>query len=198
MQSTRERILHYLEGHPPASAEELGRYLEMTPANIRYHLDILEEEGLIHVVGKRPTGGAGRPILLYSLTSFSLGDNLEPLLKGIFAMLGASDHMDQTLEKVAQQMIRGKLLETKNRIERFNQGIEVLNSMNYHANWEARPYGPRIELRHCPYRELAKDYPILCQLDHKLLEGLFNTPLSVIQLQTKQESPFSTCIFHSE
>jgi predicted ArsR family transcriptional regulator len=54
----------------------------MTPANIRYHLDILEKEGLVQVGDKRPTGGAGRPILLYRLTSFSLGDNMIPLLEG--------------------------------------------------------------------------------------------------------------------
>ena len=199
MQPTRERILHYLGGHPPTSAEELGRYLEMTPANIRYHLEILEDEGLVHVVGKRPTGGAGRPILLYSLTSASLGENLEPLLEGFFAMLQGSDNVDQALEEVAKYIIQERHQETKNRVERFNKGIEVLNSMNYHANWVASPHGPRIELRHCPYRDLAQDYSILCQLDHKLLQVLFSTELTVFQLRTRQENPLSSpCIFQAE
>ena len=155
MQSTRERILAYLNDHPPSSAEEIGRYLEMTPANIRYHLEILEGEGYVGVSGKRSPGGAGRPILLYSLTSFSLGENLIPLLEGFLSLLNQSESPDQVMNEVAANLIQGKVAGKRNRVARFNQGVELLNTMHYHASWEARPQGPRVELRHCPYQDLA-------------------------------------------
>jgi predicted ArsR family transcriptional regulator len=198
MQVTRERILAYLADHPPSSAEEIGRYLEMTPANIRYHLDILEREGLIQIAGKRPTGGAGRLILLYRLTSFSLGENLVPLLEALLETLPAAASLDQTLEAISDNLLQGKAAERRNRVQRFNQGVEFLNTMHYHASWEARPQGPRVELRHCPYRDLPRRHPLLCQLDQQLLNDVFGAEFKAVQLRTKEERPFSPCIFQTE
>jgi len=198
MQSTRERILAYLNDHPPSSAEEIGRYLEMTPANIRYHLEILEGEGYVGVSGKRSPGGAGRPILLYSLTSFSLGENLIPLLEGFLSLLNQSESPDQVMNEVAANLIQGKLAGKRNRVARFNQGVELLNAMHYRASWEARPQGPRVELRHCPYQDLALTYPILCQLDQLLLQRLFGPDLTLAQRRTFGKNPFSPCIFQAE
>jgi predicted ArsR family transcriptional regulator len=113
-------------------------------------------------------------------------------------MLMASDPGDQNLREVGQNIIQGKLEEKRNPIERFNQGIEFLNAMHYHANWEARPLGPRIELRHCPYRDLAQAYPILCDLDHNLLQDIFGRQLTVIQLRTRHDEPLTSCIFQAE
>jgi predicted ArsR family transcriptional regulator len=198
MQPTRKRILSYLEVHPPASADEVGRYLEMTPANIRYHLDILEREGLIQSSGTRSTGGAGRPIQLYSLTSFSLGENLTPLLEGMLSVLKESDSRDQTLVDITETLLEGKATKRKYRIQRFNQGVELLNSMHYHASWEAHQQGPRVELRNCPYRDLADRHPILCQMDQLLLERMFGTEFRVIQLKTQEKRPIYPCIFQAD
>ena len=198
MQSTREQILAYLSDHPPSCAEEISRYLEMTPANIRYHLEILEDEGYVGVSGKRSPGGAGRPILLYSLTSYVLGDNLIPLLEGFLATLGELDSPDQVLYELVENLIQGKLEGKRNRVGRFNQGVELLNTMHYYASWEARPQGPRVELRHCPYQDLAQTYPILCQLDQLLVQRIFDTDLSLTQRRTFGINPFSPCIFQAE
>lgn len=196
MQITRERILTYLQDHPPSSAEEISRYLEMTPANIRYHLDILQEMGLVSVIGERPVGGAGRPILLYSLTSSSLGNNLVPLLEALLAELDGSDTLDDVLDQIAESLIQGKLAQPGNRVQRFNEGVEFLNSLHYHAGWEARPQGPRIELRHCPYQDLAQAHPILCRLDEKLLQMIFDSGLTLTKKRAFGKNPFSPCVFH--
>lgn len=196
MQITRERILTYLKDHPPSSAEEISRYLEMTPANIRYHLDILENMGLVEVIGKRPAGGAGRPILLYSQTSVSLGDNLVPLLEAFLTEVNGSDSRDEILNQIAERLIQGKIGQTRNRVQRFNEGVAYLNTLHYHASWEARPQGPRVELRHCPYQDLAQTYPILCQLDEKLLQLVFDSGLTLTEKRPYGKNPFSPCVFH--
>ena len=198
MQITRERILSYLQDHPPSSAEEISRYLEMTPANIRYHLDILEEMELVGVIGERPAGGAGRPILLYSQTSFSLGDNLVPLLEAFLVELNGSDSLDEVLNQIAESLIQGEIAEPRNRVQRFNEGVEFLNTLHYYASWEARPQGPRVELRHCPYQDLAQTHPILCQLDEKLLQLIFDTGLTLTEKRIFGKNPFSPCVFHIE
>lgn len=195
MQITRERILSYLEGHPPSSAGDIGRYLEMTTANIRYHLDILVEEGFVLVSGKRPSGGVGRPILLYTLTSFSLGDNLIPLLKAFLTGKDDSENPDHFLTQIAENLIRGKVGVKRIRVQRFNEAVEFLNTMHYHASWEARPLGPRVELRHCPYQDLAQTHPVLCQLDERLLFMLFGTELSLVEKRAFGKNPLSPCVF---
>lgn len=195
MQDTRESILAYLGDHPPSSAVEISRYLEMTPANIRYHLDILKDEGLVCLAGSRTGGGSGRPILLYTLTSYSLGDNLNRLLSGFLGMLENSQALDQSLTQVADQLIQGQFGERGNRVERFNQGVDFLNSMHYHASWEARLQGPRVELRHCPYQDLAQEHPVLCQLDERLIQSIFGVDLKLVQRRTYGKYPHSPCIF---
>lgn len=195
MQSTREKILKYLQDHPPASAGEISRYLEMTAANIRYHLDQMQKEGLVDRTGTRPAGGVGRPILLYSRTSSSLGENLITLLEAFLSEFNDPQQMEEKIRPIVQNLINGKVKGSLNRVQRFNDGIELLNTMHYHASWEARPQGPRVELRHCPYRGLAQSHPVLCQVDEILLQELFGTELVLSQKRDFGKNPFSPCVF---
>jgi predicted ArsR family transcriptional regulator len=195
MQVTREKILAYLQDHPPSSAGEISRYLEMTPANIRYHLQILTDQGYVNISNRRPTGGAGRPISLYTLTPFSQGDSLKVLLRGILSQLETTESREETLQQIAEKLIKDDGEKRSFRIQRFNEGIERLNAMQYHASWEARPQGPQVELRHCPYQDLAQDHPILCQLDEKFLRLIFGINLDLIQRRDFGKNPSPPCIF---
>ena len=195
MQITRRKILEYLINNPGTSAGELGRVLEMTPANIRYHLDLLLENDEVQISGQRPAGGAGRPIYLYNLSSKTLGDSIFPLLEVIFETLPEHPDSDEILEKIVSNLVKNHLPEDSNPITRYNKAIGYLNKLNYHASWDARPDGPRVELRHCPYRDLALDNPLICQVDQKLLSRLFQIPLKLAQKRTFGNNPFSPCIF---
>jgi predicted ArsR family transcriptional regulator len=113
-------------------------------------------------------------------------------------VLKESDSRDQTLGAISNKLIQGKAAERRTRVQRFNQGVELLNTMHYHASWEARPQGPRIELRHCPYRDLAQRHPLLCPLDQSMLDRVFGTNFKVIKLRTEEERPFSPCIFQAD
>ncbi len=63
MNPTQTRILQYLKAHPAAAAAAISRALGMTTANIRYHLNSLEQAGLIEVEVSSLARGAGiRPI----------------------------------------------------------------------------------------------------------------------------------------
>jgi predicted ArsR family transcriptional regulator len=193
MQVTRGKILAYLGDHPPSSSGEISRYLEMTPANIRYHLDILVDEGFVCVSGRRPTGGSGRPILLYNLTARNLGDNLNTLLRGFLNQLIEAESREKTLKRIAKNLL--DVGEIRNRVQRFNAGIEKLNAMHYHASWEARPEGPRIELRHCPYQDIAQDHPLLCQLDEEILCRIFGNDIQLVQKRDFEQNPTPPCVF---
>jgi len=170
----------------------------MTTANTRYHLGILENEGLIQVSGQRPAGGAGRPILLYNLTSQTLGDNLIFLLETILSGIGEKENSSLELNQIAEGMTKELPEISKHRITRFNQAVLYLNQLNYHASWEVTLQGPQVELRHCPYRGLATQNFLLCQMDEQILSKLFQVPLGLVQKRFFGKNPFSPCIFNMQ
>ena len=197
MQPTREKILHYLGKFPGASAEEISRYLEMTAANIRYHLGFLVDSGKVQVSGERPTGGAGRPIQLYNLTPAAIGFNLIPLIEAVLDNISDDKTGKSIRRKIAQQLAAdfdGRN-QAKNPINRYNQALEYLNKYNYLASWEAHPEGPQIELRHCPYGNLAQTHPALCQIDRSLITLLFDVPVELFKKRSFNRNPYSPCIF---
>ncbi len=195
MQITRSKILQYLQFNPGKSAGELGRFLEMTTANIRYHLNILLDMGEVQISGQRPAGGAGRPIYLYNLSSQTLGDSLPGLLGAIFESIEKHPDPDSILEMIASRLADKHLPGKVNRITLYNLAVEYLNSLNYHASWGAHPEGTRVELRHCPYRDLARTNPLICQVDQILLSKLYQIPLILTQKRVFGNNPFSPCIF---
>jgi predicted ArsR family transcriptional regulator len=196
MQSTRSRILLYLEEHPRSSAWEISHFLDLTKANIRYHLEILLKEGLVQVTGKRTLGGAGRPILLYNLAPPSLGDNLYPLLRDLLEWIGQTLNPRQAFQDIAGRMIGQEDFLPANRIQRYNQAIGFLNERHYRASWEARQEGPQVSLRHCPYQDLARENLLLCQLDEELLTSLFGREMVLTQKRQFGKDPFSPCEFN--
>ena len=196
MQTTRRQILSYLEEHPRSSAAEICRFLDLTKSNIRYHLDILVEDGLVQVTGKRSSGGVGRPILLYNLSPPSLGNNIYSLLKSLLEWIDRSDNPGQVLQELAVLISKGEGNLPINRIKRFNQGIDFLNERHYRANWEARPDGPQVSLRHCPYQDLAQENPLICQLDGALLTQLFGREMTLTRKREFGTDPFSPCLFN--
>jgi predicted ArsR family transcriptional regulator len=195
MQTTRTAILQYMTHHPGSSAADLGRFLEMTPANIRYHLGILEAEGLVQVSGQRPVGGSGRPILLYNLRSETLGENILPVLEAILEALSGRADINLILEDIASCLVADVPAAPGNRISTLNQAVAFLNEHHYRANWKATPAGPQVELRHCPYRDLAQTQQHLCRIDELVLSAIFKTRLDLFQKREFGKNPFSPCVF---
>jgi predicted ArsR family transcriptional regulator len=191
MQCTRQQILDYLLRHPGSTAADLSRFLEMTPANIRYHLQLLVGESLVQISGKRKVEGAGRPLLIYNLTSQNLGESLLPLLR---AMLETTDGAEN-LHQVGLRLGSGYSDPGGSPIMRYNAAVAYLNSLNYHASWQADAAGPQVTLRHCPYRDLALTNPLICQVDRELLNHLFNMPLELTRRRDFGNNPYSPCIF---
>ncbi len=198
MQKTRQAILSYLSDHPQAAAEEIARFLDLTPANIRYHLEILLEEGRIQTSGERRTGAAGRPILLYGLSGVSLGENLPGLAKSLLKVLFDNGESSLPAQAVARELLANQERESLRGVQLFNQAISILDQLGYLPNWKATREGPEIELKHCPYQDLATEHPQLCQIDQALLSELFQTELKLVKRRDFGLNPYSPCIFSAQ
>jgi predicted ArsR family transcriptional regulator len=177
MKTSRQRLLEYIQNHRIVTSRELSRALKMTAANARHHLSILEEQGLVEVVGERPPRGRGRPARLFSLSAQALGHGLHELSAALLDELlseKGDSQGQETLDRIAQRLVGSKAEDESDGslTRRLYHGIQRLNELGYQAHWEAHAEGPQVILGRCPYASLLSDHPELCRMDAALLEEL--------------------------
>lgn len=201
---TRERILAYMEEHHTASVQVLSRAWRLTPANIRYHLGTLLEEGMIEVVHPDPSLPAkrGRPAQYYRLSTSAAADNFSALSAALLRVLLASTcttETEQVLRAAAEQLAAEAQLELRPSappVQHLNRSVDFLSQHGYRARWEASPDGPRVLLRACPYAAILDQHPELCQIDKFLLEALVKHPFGHTVRMNPQTGRPPACVFN--
>lgn len=201
MISTRQKILDYLREHHQATAPEISKALNMTRENIRYHLGELLEAGLVEAVPStngKPRG-RGRPVRIYRPSNAQRPNNLlqlASLLLDAFqeTSAGCADP-NLALRRFATAMLDNEPY-PKNLTQRLNKVLQSLNQKRYQARWEARPQGPLLILRNCPYAALLPEHPELCQIDAYFLEAMTGQAVE----QAARMDPFTghppACLFY--
>jgi predicted ArsR family transcriptional regulator len=201
VKTSRQRLLEYLQNHCPISAAELSQALRMTEANARHHLGILKHQGLVEVIGKRPTPGKGRPQLLYSLSEQILGDNLSnlanALLEELLADLSAVEQK-KMLKRVARRMTAPSPpshSQPASLTQRLFNTVQQLITWHYQARWEAHADGPRLVLGNCPYAAILPGHPELCTLEALILERMLGKPVEQILHPDRDARGLPHCVF---
>ncbi len=209
MKTARQRLCDYIRQHPLVSVAELSQVMKVTEANIRYHLTILQEQGLVEEGGQKNQVAKGRPATLYKLSEQTLGHNLDclsdALLTELFSDL-SSETQREILQRTARRMLDGlskpqsgitevNSSKTQTLTRRLNGVIRLLNLLNYQARWEAHAEGPRLVLIHCPYKAVINTHPELCQLDRYFLQGLLDTPVVQLIRHHEDQPGLSQCLF---
>jgi predicted ArsR family transcriptional regulator len=177
---TRSRVLRAVSARGPVTAAELGRLLELTPAAVRRHLDVLVEQGAIteHESTAAPRG-RGRPARAYVMGEAgheALGTDYDSLalevLHHLTAQLGSGavaefvrERLRGTEERYAERLAtvgddpaaRAELL------------VEALTEDGFAAS--ARPVGSggfsgvQLCQGHCPVRHVAAQFPEFCEAE---------------------------------
>jgi predicted ArsR family transcriptional regulator len=204
MNPTQTRILQYLKAHPAAAASAISQALGMTAANIRYHLNNLEQAGLIEVEVRPLEKGRGHPVHLYHLSIQAQPHNLDCLTDILLAELmkeatpEASSFLAQTL---AEQLIQkgshltALPLKPGHLTQRLTSLAQALDPFHYQARWEAHTGSPHFIFGQCPYRAIVERHPVLCQMDAFLLEKRLARPVRQVA-KVGQGSPVATtCVF---
>jgi predicted ArsR family transcriptional regulator len=171
MTTARQKILAYLKKTRSASSREIGRAMDMTPANARRHLSILQKDGRVTVSGQRRQG-RGRPGRLYSLSAALEGDNLPELLEATLdSWLTSLEPLQRAaaLRSLGQRMSASMPQRESSLPKRLAAVTEHLNTRHYAAHWEAGAEGPRVILGRCPYASVIGRHPELCQADAAML-----------------------------
>ncbi len=198
MEDTRSAILSFIQQHPFCTAKDIGSALNLTAADIRYHLNVLAREGKIQRANaSRQTSKRGRPATTFRINTVPSPPNLlwlcELLIKAITET--SKDGSENPLTSLLSPYFSALVPTTLNPTLRLNQAVEVLKGLGYEAHWEARFSGPVLILSNCPYWPLPLKTPHICALDGLLLEKLSGFQLEQIQRADLDSGHPTTCRF---
>lgn len=198
MTATRQQIISMLQTKKYLSAQEISRALQLTPSNIRHHLSVLEEEGVVEVASQRKKHGKGRPDQIYSLTHQILSHNLDRLASVLLEEVNRISQFnieDNLYSNIAFRLAQPEIPPSQTLPQRLYLTVQQLNDMHYQARWEAHADAPRIYLEHCPYASILPDHPELCRIDKYLLEKLLDHPVIHTAKLEKDDHGTLHCLF---
>ena len=179
---SRQKVLAYLLDHKSgATVDEIISSVGLSRTAINQHLMVLEREGYLSRAASRKTGG--RPGQLYVLTD--LGLNLFPKQYAWFSRLLLQSMREQFGEEAFGKSMYELGIKTsaaliprlvgKNRVERVNEIVSVMNETGFRAFTIAAEKSdklPLVQCTSCVYHDLSKDYPEVCRFDIGFLSGL--------------------------
>lgn len=186
---TRDRVLGEISEHGPLSAADLGARLGLTPAAVRRHLDVLDEQGLVDeaVTTQRGTRGRGRPARAYVLSegghahlrgaydelAVSALDFLARSAGPEAVRMFATERADR-LAAVARPAIEAAGADPDARVEAL---AAALTTQGYAAS--TRPVGDgtsragmQLCQGHCPVQHVATRYPQFCETEAQMFSDL--------------------------
>ena len=182
-ETTLNEILMLITKAGPISAAQISSRMNLTPADIRYHLSRLVQLKLIHRLPADHTQLPGRPATRYVTISGNATLAENPLFLALMKMLpemltgAASNQFSSTISSVFNLAS----LKGLGRVQRILAVVELFSRMGYEANWEARPNTPLFILNHCPYLSLLGSYPACCEFDRTVLALALPGPVKLIR-----------------
>lgn len=170
----RRRLYEYVAScDEPVARDGAAAAAGISRTLAAYHLDKLADAGILSVSYARLAGrkgpGAGRPAKRYSRTQRELSANIPPRNYGLLAKLLAeavaaddSGTVGSTVAAVASQV--GQDCVSGNGL------VDALCGCGYEP---AQTADGDIELRNCPFHQLADQYPeFVCRLNLQLIQGM--------------------------
>ena len=173
---------------------ELAETVGLHVNTVRSHLALLERAGLVHRHAE-PRKAPGRPRQLYTaavpdVPAEGEGDDRYQLLARMLASYVATlDDPAAAAEETGRQWGR-QLVRIPEPFAASSPGqatellIQVLDELGFQPRYGATP--SEIELRHCPFRDVAEVHPeVACSLHLGLMRGAMaqvDAPLSVEDL----------------
>jgi len=198
MPSTRQQIISMLQAKKQLSSQEISHALQLTPANIRHHLSILIDEGVVEVASQRKKHGKGRPVQVFSLTREIASHNLDGLASALLDELKngyQNNSLNQLFSNIALRLAPPGISTPHSLTQHLYVTVQKLNDLHYQARWEAHADAPRIFLEHCPYAAILPAHPELCLIDKNLLEKLLDHPVNQMAKLDRDKHGTLFCLF---
>jgi predicted ArsR family transcriptional regulator len=164
---------HVASSTEPVARDDAAAAVGISRTLAAYHLDKLADAGILAVSYARPAGrkgpGAGRPAKRYTRTQQELSASVPPRDYGLLANLLAeaiagngSGTVGSAVAAAARQAGRDSV-----------SGDDVIDALCGCGYEPAQMTDGDIELRNCPFHQLARQYPeLVCSLNLQLIQGM--------------------------
>jgi len=180
MSVSRDNILTIIRQNNGVNVDELAKQMELAPATVRRHLDILERDGLVdHTEIRKPTG---RPQYSFHLTEKghdSVPKDYSRLLNELVSDL-KSVSSDDFGGKSGDEVLKQSLTRIgEARAAEYGLGRRPVEAVT--AAFEDGGYDPIVEIdedglkirvTNCPYRKASIDDEIICTVDRSMIRSL--------------------------
>lgn len=186
----RRALYEFVVSQPtPVSRDQAAEGVDVARHTAKFHLDKLEDEGLLEVEFHRPPGrsgpGAGRPAKFYRRSSreitVSLPQRHYDLAGHVMARAITASQQDGTpvivgLREAARSVGRTMAAQVEERVgSRPKQAVltqavsDVLTDSGYEPHGDASG----LTLGNCPFHRLAQEYTsLVCGMNEDLIQGL--------------------------
>jgi len=171
---SRQHIVEILKRRNQASVTELSQALGLTAVTIRHHLDSLMADEIVSQPVPRRRPGPGRPEMVYGLTPRADGltpRNFGELCSCLLQAAGESADGQQALLEQAGRAMASRSTRPGGHSS-LASVVEFLEDRGYFPSVEEGEDGPAIVLANCPYLEVARAMPQVCQFDVALLQAM--------------------------
>lgn len=175
---TRERVLAAIRtSAAPLSIEELAESLDIHANTVRFHATGLEEEGLV-AVGRQPTGGRGRPRIVYAPTDLGVRSgkrNYQFLATLLLEHLVATSDQPEIAARAAGRAWGAELAagQTGSGRDLSRVVVDILAELHFEPVPEPRSRPRQVWLNNCPFREAVDAHQqVVCSLHAGMLDGL--------------------------
>jgi len=181
--STRDAVARSVLENGPSTAVVIGERLNLTPAGVRRHLDLLIEDGVLEA--KEPhsalSRGRGRPSKVFVMTDqgrekfeHSYDDLAVAALRFITAQSGP--HLVNIFAKFRSDEMGRKAQPILAKNENRSAALaEFLTQEGYATTVQNREYGEELCQHHCPIAHVAAEFPQLCEAETELFSKVLGT-----------------------
>ncbi|MBI4299357.1 MAG: ArsR family transcriptional regulator [Chloroflexi bacterium] len=188
---TRLRILHLVQRQGQATVDNLAQMLEMAPATIRRHLDILQRQHLISFREVRKK--TGRPEYSFYLTESGqehlpkdYHKLLSLLLQAMTSLKGVeidgkegTELLEYLLARISEQVVQGHAIPVTGQSTSGKLAVllDMLRKEDFLPEAEETAKGIRITLLNCPFRYVAMENSAICAFDSHLISTILQAPV---------------------
>lgn len=207
----RRELYRYVVAQPePVSREQAAAGVGVAHHVAKFHLDKLEEDGLLDVEYRRPPGrsgpGAGRPAKLYRRSArrimVSLPEHRYDLAGRVLAeAVTVAQRSGRPVETVVTEAAyaAGRALGEQGRAAAAgaNRGdrVEAARAVLTVGGYEPRVEAGRIVLANCPFHALAESYPeLMCGINVDLVNGMLDALPATGLRATLDPAPGRCCV----
>lgn len=169
--ASRAQLLALLRASDrPLTVHELAEASGLHVNTVRFHLDVLEDAGLVRHTSA-PTGGRGRPRMVYAAVAERPSSSYE-FLAGALAEHWAGDPAERVkrAEQAGYDMALPSAADRPWGPLSFSDAVAEVTTLFATMGFQPDVVpigggGAQIRLHHCPFRAVAADYPeVVCSM----------------------------------